>query len=83
MEIFKLYGSVLIDTEKAMSSMNSLISQADKFGNAIGNKFKDVGSSLTSLGDKLTSAGAKMTATVTAPIVALGDRKSTRLNSSH
>ena len=74
MEIFKLYGSVLIDTEKAMSSMQKLVGEADKLGTKVGNSFKNVGSTLTSIGDKLTSAGAKMTATITTPLAALGTK---------
>ena len=74
MEIFKLYGSVLIDTSKAMSSMNKLIGDADKFGTKLGNSFKNVGSTLNDIGGKITSVGSKLTATLTVPLTAIGSK---------
>ena len=47
MEIFKLYGSVLIDTSKAMTSMQKLVGEADKVGTKLGNSFKTFGNNET------------------------------------
>ena len=74
MEIFKLYGSVLIDTSKAMTSMQKLVGEADKVGTKLGNSFKTFGSSLTQIGDKMTALGGKLTTTLTLPLATIGTK---------
>lgn len=61
MELFKLFGSILIDNTEA----NRSIDETDKKGQGLANSFEAVGG-------KLKGFGTTMSAAVTAPIVAAG-----------
>jgi len=61
MEIFKLFGSIYIDTDAADKSLQKVEKAAEKLGNGI-----------VSMGDRMSAAGGKLTMGVTTPIVALG-----------
>ena len=61
MEIFKLFGSVMIDTAKAEESLHKVES-----------KFATAGSKLQDFGGKMKDVGGKLTKLVTVPLVAAG-----------
>ncbi len=63
MEIFKLFGSIFINTDAADESLHKVENAAEKLGNGI-----------VSMGDKMASAGNKLTLGVTTPILALGTK---------
>jgi len=61
MEIFKLFGSIFVDTDTAEKSLQKIDKAAEKFGN-----------SLVKVGEKAADWGGKLTKTITAGISALG-----------
>lgn len=61
MEIFKLFGSIFVDTDAAERSMQKIEKAAEKLGNGI-----------VAIGDKLSDVGEKLTKTVTVGVSALG-----------
>ena len=61
MEIFKLFGSIFVDTDAAERSMQKIEKAAEKLGNGI-----------VAIGDKLSDVGGKLTKTVTVGVSALG-----------
>ena len=61
MELFKLFGSVFVDTAAAEKSMQKLETAAEK-----------VGKGISAFGDTMSSAGNKLTLGITAPVSALG-----------
>ena len=64
MEIFKLFGSIVIKDEEALKKLDYI----DKKGQGVGKTFDK----MRQTGEKITSVGKKLTVGVTAPIVALG-----------
>lgn len=64
MEIFKLFGSIVIKDEEALKQLNEI----DKKGAGVGSTFDK----MRKAGEKITSIGKKLTATVTLPIIGLG-----------
>lgn len=61
MELFKLFGSIFIDTDAAEKSMQKVEDAAEKLG-----------SKLQKYGDGISDLGGKLTKTVTAGVTALG-----------
>ena len=61
MELFKLFGSIFVDTDAAEKSMQKLEETAGKIGKGI-----------VEVGGKVSDAGGKLTKTVTAGVSALG-----------
>lgn len=65
MEIFKLFGSILVDNANANKSIDETDKKASNMAKGLGKKFKSVGKSVGNIGQKLSHA-------LTAPIVGLG-----------
>lgn len=66
-EIFKLFGSVFVDTSSANSEMDITGSKAE----AMAKKFGDAADKAGKLGSSLTNAGSAMTKGITAPVAAI------------
>lgn len=65
-EIFKLFGSVFVDTTAANSEMDKMGTKAE----ALAKKFGDAAEKAGKLGSNLSSAGSAMTKGITAPVTA-------------
>jgi TP901 family phage tail tape measure protein len=63
MEIFKLFGSIVIKDEEALKKLDSI----DKKGNSVGKTFDK----MRQAGEKISSVGKKLTVGLTVPITAL------------
>lgn len=61
MEIFRLFGSIFIDTKEAENSLHKTESTFEKLGNKV-----------SSIGEKVGNTGKELTTKVTAPIAGLG-----------
>ena len=64
MELFKIFGSIIVDDEKALASLKKTDQEAYKVSNAL-NKINDTGK-------KISEVGKSLTPKLTLPIVALG-----------
>lgn len=64
MEIFKLFGSIVIKDEEALKQLDKI----DKKGAGVGTTFDK----MRKAGEKITSIGKKITTAVTLPIIGLG-----------
>lgn len=64
MELFKIFGSIIVDDEKALASLRKTDQEAYKVSNAL-NKINDTGK-------KVSEVGKSLTTKLTLPIVALG-----------
>lgn len=58
MELFKLFGTIMVDNKKANKSINSTSKEADGLGNKLLNGVKTVGKWGVALGAAATAAGA-------------------------
>ena len=74
MELFKLFGSIFIDTDAAEKSMQKVEQAAEDFMTKFGSGMEKVGERIEKFGDKMSSTGTKMTLGVTTPLVALGTK---------
>ena len=74
MELFKLFGSIFIDTDAAEKSMQKVEQAAEDFMTKFGSGIEKAGERIEKFGDKMSSTGKKMTLGVTTPLVALGTK---------
>lgn len=68
MELFRLFGSIFVDNEKA----NQSIADTDSKAQGLAGTLEKASGKATEFGKKLTSAGTNMVTKVTAPLVGLG-----------
>ena len=73
MEIFKLFGTIMVDNEKANQSISKTEQKAESFGTKLGNGIKTAGKWGLAIGAAATAAGAALLA-VTTKASETGDR---------
>lgn len=67
-EVFKLFGSIFVDTSEANNEMDKAGTNAE----VLGKKFGDAAKKVAAFGDGAKRAGQVLTVTLTAPIVLVG-----------
>lgn len=68
MELFKLFGTIAINSDGANETMDKVVQKAE----GAGSSFAAMGGKLSDAGDKMSSMGKKLSLGVTAPLVTLG-----------
>lgn len=68
MELFKLFGTIAVNTGDAEKSIDGVSSKAGKLGESM----QKVGSKVSNVGSKVSGVGKKLTKSVTLPVAAAG-----------
>ena len=68
MELFKLFGTIAVNTSDAEKSIDGVSSKAGKLGESM----QKVGSKVSNVGSKVSGVGKKLTKSVTLPVAAAG-----------
>lgn len=68
MELFKLFGTIAINSDGANETIDKVVQKAE----GAGSSFAAMGGKLSDAGDKMSSMGKKLSLGVTAPLVTLG-----------
>lgn len=70
-EIFKIYGSILLQDEAFIKGLQNALDKAEQTKNQMAQKFEQVGQAFGKIGQGITKAGTVMTATLTTGIAGL------------
>lgn len=72
MNIFTLFGTILVDHAKAVESIHKVGSAADQIATTIAGGVGQIGSFCTNIGEAVAGVGTKMSLAVTTPLMGIG-----------
>lgn len=72
MELFKLFGTILVNNAEANANIASVEKRAQSAANSIGKSFEAVEKKVEDVGKGITKTGSNLFKSVTAPLAALG-----------